>query len=224
MSNNYILSTLTNLAVLETSFTEEELTPLKNEINEIQSNFSKAVPLNSDLVGHIKKEYRLSKSRNLLESLTKPFLKNYVENYFRHEHTLESPNFRLGQTWVNFQKKHEFNPFHHHRGLVSFVLWISIPYYSEDEAKIYPDVNENNKTGLFEFQYLNYLGQIQYNTIVADKRYENRMIMFPAGLKHCVYPFYTSDEYRITVSGNFHANFGVDTDLLDNIKNNLIYN
>jgi hypothetical protein len=223
MSNEYILSTLTNLNVIQTTFSEEELAPLKNEINEIQADFNKAAPLNSDLVGHIKKEFRLSKSKKLIQSLTKPFLAEYTENYLKHEHTLDTDNFRLGKIWVNFQKKHEFNPFHHHRGVVSFVIWISIPYNSEDEAKIYPDVNENNKAGSFEFQYLNYLGQIKFKTIPADKKYENTMIMFPAGLKHCVYPFYTSDDYRISVSGNFDAHYGVDTDLLDNIKNNLDY-
>jgi len=26
--------------------------------------------------------------------------------------------------------------------------------------------------------------------------------MFPSLLAHCVYPFYTSDDYRISISGN----------------------
>ena len=29
--------------------------------------------------------------------------------------------------------------------------------------------------------------------------------MFPAGLNPVVYPFYTSDDYRITISGNVHG-------------------
>ncbi len=28
--------------------------------------------------------------------------------------------------------------------------------------------------------------------------------IYPAKQLHCVYPFYTSDEYRISVSGNFY--------------------
>ena len=34
---------------------------------------------------------------------------------------------------------------------------------------------------------------------------EKKIIMFPAGLNHVVYPFYTSDDYRITISGNVHG-------------------
>ena len=36
----------------------------------------------------------------------------------------------------------------------------------------------------------------------VDKSFEGQMLMFPAPLQHIVYPFYTSDESRITVSGN----------------------
>jgi len=36
----------------------------------------------------------------------------------------------------------------------------------------------------------------------VDKSFENKLLMFPASYNHQVYPFYTSDEERITVSGN----------------------
>ena len=38
--------------------------------------------------------------------------------------------------------------------------------------------------------------------IDVDKSFEGKMLMFPAKLQHLVYPFYTSDKERITVSGN----------------------
>jgi hypothetical protein len=31
---------------------------------------------------------------------------------------------------------------------------------------------------------------------------ENTLLLFPAKLTHAVYPFYSSDDYRISVSGN----------------------
>ena len=36
----------------------------------------------------------------------------------------------------------------------------------------------------------------------VDKTYEKKAFIFPAALQHSVYPFYGTDEYRITVSGN----------------------
>ena len=36
----------------------------------------------------------------------------------------------------------------------------------------------------------------------VDKTWEGMMLMFPSKLHHSVYPFYTSDEKRISVSGN----------------------
>jgi hypothetical protein len=40
------------------------------------------------------------------------------------------------------------------------------------------------------------------HTIDVDKSFEGKMLMFPNSAYHTVYPFYTSDDYRITVSGN----------------------
>ena len=35
-----------------------------------------------------------------------------------------------------------------------------------------------------------------------DPSMEGYMVMFPSETQHCVYPFYTSDEERISISGN----------------------
>ena len=37
-----------------------------------------------------------------------------------------------------------------------------------------------------------------------DKAWEGTMILFPSSLNHNVYPFYTSDDYRISISGNLN--------------------
>jgi hypothetical protein len=46
------------------------------------------------------------------------------------------------------------------------------------------------------------LGRIKQVPIPVDSSYEGTIMMFPSALNHGVYPFYTSDEYRISVSGN----------------------
>jgi len=46
--------------------------------------------------------------------------------------------------------------------------------------------------------------------LFLDKSWEGTIIVFPAKMLHCVYPFYTSDGTRISLSGNV---------LLDTSKN-----
>ena len=38
--------------------------------------------------------------------------------------------------------------------------------------------------------------------LAVDKTFEGKMLMFDASQMHYVSPFYTSNDYRITVSGN----------------------
>jgi len=105
---------------------------------------------------------------------------------------------------VNFQKKYEFNPIHDHTGIMSFVIWMQIPYLMEDELKASPGASANpNLAGHFAFHYTNTLGDICHFFIPADKTQENTILLFPARMKHSVFPFYSSDDFRITVSGNF---------------------
>ena len=58
------------------------------------------------------------------------------------------------------------------------------------------------QTSKFNFVNVNPNGKIISTTAPVDKSFEGKMFMFPATQSHLVYPFYTSNEYRITVSGN----------------------
>ena len=42
-------------------------------------------------------------------------------------------------------------------------------------------------------------------TLDVDESFVGKMILFDAKLPHIVYPFYTSDECRITVSETYHS-------------------
>jgi hypothetical protein len=57
---------------------------------------------------------------------------------------------------------------------------------------------------MFSFLYSNTLGKISAQQIPVDKNMENNILIFPSNFYHMVYPFFTSDGYRISVSGNFH--------------------
>tara|TARA_Y100000022_G_scaffold191013_1_gene191728 strand:- start:304 stop:936 length:633 start_codon:yes stop_codon:yes gene_type:complete len=188
-----------------TKFTYDELKFLCDELDELQNNqFRGAKKMNDYLVGSIEHEFRLSPdTHNKLEELLNPLLHQQVTHTkFETEFTVLNSQLPviLQDTWVNFQKKNEYNPVHAHSGVFSFVLWLKIPYNREAESK-HPGSKGTN--GNFVFYLTDQAGKIQDYPIQLDKSYEGVCVMFPAETRHCVYPFYTSDEYRISVSGNY---------------------
>ena len=195
-----------NLGFLKIQLTNEQVSPILREVEEIKKNFINATEANEYLVGHIEKEYELNKSKDYFNFLLKDLVHIYEDTFgyiARQSQLSESVPLGVSDVWVNFQSKHEFNPAHDHSGVLSFVLWINIPYTIKEENEKSP--GRRSKTplaGHFGFYYTNILGQICYYDIPADKTMENCMLIFPSRLNHTVHPFYSSDEYRISVSGN----------------------
>ena len=98
--------------------------------------------------------------------------------------------------WYNLQKKYEFVPNHTHDGVLSYSAWIKIPYNLLDETA------DGQYASCFEFTYVGTTGTVLSELIKVDKSFEGKIMMFPSSLTHCVYPFYTSDSTRVSVSGN----------------------
>lgn len=207
MTQHFAKEDFTNLGYLITTFTDEQLLPIKEEIYHILKNPQTSARANGGLVGQIEKEYLLIDTKKYLEDLVGPFCYEYNQIYgYTDTINILSTDvpIRLETAWVNFQKKHEYNPVHNHSGLYSFVIWIEIPYKIEDELANFPAKDAAMKCpGHFEFVYSNSIGQHRKSMIPADCTYENKMIFFPAPMMHSVNPFYTSDKYRISISGNF---------------------
>lgn len=125
-----------------------------------------------------------------------------AKKYFK---PYELPDLVLEGGWVNLQKKYEYNPLHNHSGLLSFVVWHKIPFLNKNESS---HENVKNKipgqgfeNGAFSFYYVTG-GDIMTHQLTVDKSWENTIAIFPSDLNHSVNPFYTSDEYRVTFSGN----------------------
>ena len=164
---------------------------------------------NNKLAGHIQEQYNYKDWPYKLASFIvrqcySPELLPYhntikiLKNEYKRHMCLES-------LWINFQKKYEFNPAHDHSGAFSFIIFLQIPYDINRELKYFPDSSlGSNQTSCLVFTALNAHGKFQDLTIPVDKSFVNKMLVFPATLRHCVYPFYTSDDYRITVSGNIY--------------------
>ena len=197
---------LPNVDIVEARAPFDILELITTEIEKLSAD---AIPYNDQLIGHIKEEYSLE------------HIKDQVNDYFTevamfwlsenpgviesYEECRKSSNWslELDGLWVNKQKKYEFNPIHHHAGVLSFVLWINIPYELSEENKVFPDTTgEESHTSKFYFAYTDILGRNRQMVLPVDKNWEGTLLMFPATLHHGVHPFYTSDDYRISVSGN----------------------
>lgn len=212
MSRSYEWKQFDNIGCILYKFTDEELAPLRKEVADIQADFTKAETWNHQLAGHIKHEYAIIKSKDYVEKLIKPLAKHFSDQFkYYSDFNIMSKKMTerkliLDNLWVNYQKKHEFNPIHSHHGVLSFVIWLQMPFTFESESNYFKTTikSDNQRTSTFNFYYTNSLGDIMNTPIPADKTYENTICIFPARMKHAVYPFYTSDDYRISVSGNFH--------------------
>tara|TARA_R100001460_G_scaffold76383_1_gene117402 strand:+ start:32 stop:619 length:588 start_codon:yes stop_codon:yes gene_type:complete len=180
-----------------------------NELMEDIKNSNKKY--NKNLVGNIKQEFDLSDYRDKYEKfiITKAVEnKNLIDTI--NEIDILFPNdqpFTLGKLWVNFQSKYEFNPIHNHSGVFSFILFLKIPFLIQDELKQGPGEEANeNLAGYLQFLKIdqNTKGSIISEKLAVDKTWEKKGLIFRSYLNHCVNPFYSSDDYRITVSGNIY--------------------
>jgi hypothetical protein len=205
---------LPNIGVIDVIVPNNVLSILHTGIDKmLDSNFNHSEGFQSNLLGHLGHEYVADKdSWNAVEPMVLELAKIYDEkwNYTSQVDIGMYQNNRrlkLKNLWVNFQRKHEFNPPHVHTGIFSFVIWIKIPYELENEDKVFPDMtSESRRVSKFTFHYSNIVGSHNGMVVPVDKTFEGKMLFFPATLSHSVNPFYTSDDYRISIAGNI----GVD--------------
>lgn len=190
-----------NIGYISDDVPENLLARLKKIVNE--KNLEKH---NMDLAGNIRKEFKIPKALGYFEGYIIDLCKKYDEefNYVKTiKVTKQAHPFFLESMWVNFQKKHEFNPIHIHSGVFSFVIWLQVPFTKDEEKKSSPGAEGNtDQAGAFQFHYSDALGSLQHDTHFVDKEWQGKIFLFPALLSHSVSPFFSSDDYRISVSGN----------------------
>ena len=179
---------------------------LNQEIVDIHTNDKDILKMNHSLAGQITKEYQITKSLPLLN----PFLEEMGRAYQKQwdYYPKENPNkdLKVESVWVNMQKKLEVNPLHNHDGTLSFVAWLHVPFKLEDERNM-PNCKMSRTMELastFQFVYNTALGTIANCPMFVESGWEAKIVMFPAKLLHMVYPFQTSDDYRISIAGNLH--------------------
>ena len=109
----------------------------------------------------------------------------------------------LENLWVNYQKAGEYQPIHNHSGLYSFVIWLKEAVEHDDQIDM-PNSKGASKpfNNSFIFNFIDTLGEVKTHKYPLGKKWENTILFFPATLHHTVFPFFESDETRISVSGN----------------------
>ena len=183
--------------------------------DELRTKILKAIktardPYQEHLVGQIKEEYLIDGLRD------DPGWQSYIVcGALAHESTFSgywkglrsinksNSNLHVDSTWVNYMRKHEYNPLHHHYGILSYVMWVQVPFTMEEEQKICPSAKENSSVASFTVVYPGVHGLEQTN-LPVDKSWEWEIVFFPSQLYHMVYPFQTSDKTRISISGNIY--------------------
>jgi len=114
------------------------------------------------------------------------------------ETTSKTPStFFLEKLWINYQGPNEFNPPHSHGGALSFVIFAKIPIELRAENQNYKGLSAG--PGGITFLYGDTDDRCITNHSVFPE--EGDMYIFPAWVKHWVYPF-KSDCTRISISGN----------------------
>lgn len=202
--NNTLL--FPNFGILTRKVPADIMARIITEVNSIQQNFSIATPHNDKLAGNIRREFTFDKCYDDINPLVMDMVAEYDQayNYLQSFNVLtESVPLVMMDPWVNFMLKHEFNPPHNHSGVLSYVIWVKVPYTNEAELLSSPGKDSiESLSGKFSFHFNNIIGQAQSYHLPVDKTYEGIIMMFPAALFHSVNPFYSSDEYRVSVAGN----------------------
>ena len=179
---------------------------LNQEIVDIHTNDKDIVRMNHSLAGQITKEYQITKSLPLLNPYLEEMGRAYQKEWNSYPKGNPNKDLKVESVWVNMQKKLEVNPLHNHDGTLSFVAWLHVPFKLEDERNM-PNCKNSRTVELastFQFVYTTALGNIANCPFFVESGWEAKIIMFPSKLLHMVYPFQTSDDYRISIAGNLY--------------------
>ena len=167
------------------------------------------------LVGKVHKEIQIPVSdkeekeflftvmkQGCLDYLVRPAMNNKANGWKRMagEVVPSQDNIHLTQSWIVSQYKGEFNPWHHHTGDFSAVIYLKLPDGMNEEIAV--DFEDHYPaSGLIEFCY----GDAQdfRSDNIKFKPEVGKLLVFPSWLKHFVYPFQCDGERR-SMSFNAH--------------------
>ena len=153
------------------------------------------------LAGHLENEKALD--REEVFKILYPYLDSYVKGYHQYRGQPLANGFELITSWVNRQKKNEFNPPHTHDGDLSFVVYTEVPKDLHKEC--HASVANSPGPGCITFDFNMAFGSKGFKLFLQTHSHlpeVGDMFIFPAHLPHWVYPFKTTEGERVSISGN----------------------
>lgn len=194
---------LNNFGILENKIPYDLFLELQEECNEAEKTrytSGSSVELVTGLTGLGTAKHYYVKNNEKLKKYVLDLSELYIQQNTgfveKHKSFSNKAHCVALNPWINVQERGEYIPNHDHDGVLSYSIWMRIPYDIERELA-------NSKfASTFQISYLSIVGDQLHHTISVDKSMEGTLIMFPSNLKHCVYPFYTTENCRISISGN----------------------
>ena len=174
---------------------------------DILNKIEEGQEFNTGLAGHITDEYELS-SDKVLEVIS-PYVQSYIQGFFDYRQIKLTNRFELINSWINRQKKNEFNPPHTHDDDLSFVIYTKIPPDLEKECR--SSVANSPGPGCIVFDFnmpSSAAGNKLFLQTHAHLPSVGDMFIFPAQLPHWVYPFQKTEGERVSISGNIKIDGG----------------
>ena len=200
--------------IYQSVFTSSDLKILQ----ELAENSRKSSKVGGKLSGNIQEQRVADNISQEVLSILAPHIQEYVkfeteqlkkitpkDHWKWGDLDYRKLNFSIDGIWFNYMTKNEFNPLHRHSGLISGILMIKVPKELSQEPITIPLESNARCPGMLEW--------VSTGSGAGFSRkhpIEREIYLFPAELKHQVYPF-VSDVERITASFNIsEINFGQD--------------
>ncbi len=178
-------------------------------INQIyEEKFNQLHPANRQLIGKIKDEHSLfydgddeskMKRHNLFPKNVLDWFRTAFHHYLDFNKIIDYKT-HLNSIWINEMKANEYNPVHIHQGNIftglSSVMVLKLPntYGVEYSASETPQNGKLQILGASSGQF----AKVDYQPPMKLRDF----YIFPYDMRHCVYPFNSTNETRRTLAAN----------------------
>ena len=200
--------------ILHSSLSEIQIKELLEITDSILKDGNKK-SYNNQLAGEIENEWGIPTSiveldsfKNYIDDLSLKYLTSFASQCHYEKDKIPPHLARFAQrlqkavltsAWFNDQKDDEYNPIHNHTGILSGVLYLKIPEYlpsrkNKDTDGTISFVGNSSDTDI-----------IMTNSTLTISPKVGDIFLFPALLKHQVYPFRTVGGRGIRRSLSFNT-------------------
>jgi hypothetical protein len=200
--------------ILHSSLSEIQIKELLEITDSILKGRNKK-SYNNQLAGEIENEWGIPTSiveldsfKNYIDDLSLKYLTSFASQCHYEKDKIPPHLARFAQrlqkavltsAWFNDQKDDEYNPIHNHTGILSGVLYLKIPEYL-------PSRKNKDMDGTITFvENASDTDIIMTNSTLTISPKVGDIFLFPALLKHQVYPFRTVGGRGIRRSLSFNT-------------------